>query len=180
MEDQSENFEQVLINPERLEVTKSKRHVSLYETPLRMQELEDTEYFEDRRVLVIGSGENSAFWNKKGAQTLDIDPNVDAEIVGDANKLSNISEVKEMGEIDTVVVEYVDRDPEGNKGVDLVSFVPQVYAILSEGGEIFILSASIVDLQFDDRIIGPREREMMEVLASAGFNEVVSYYGRLV
>lgn len=129
-----------------------------------------------KRMLVIGSGANTALWQNKGAKTLDIDPQWKADFVADANNL-----VKATGEnaFDIILAESVTVDPKGEKGVNFAQMVKQAIQALKPNGELYIQTATVGSLPEENWPI-PDPKAAMQIMINAGLRSVAVYRGMLV
>jgi len=129
-----------------------------------------------RQVLVIGSGPKTDNWRALGCETLDINPRVRPDLVADANKLNAVVGLETR---DTLVAECVSLDPNGKKGIDLTKFMPQAFAALKIGGQLFFVSAtSHTPSGPTGTVLNPNV--FKSLMKESGFKNIASWSGPIL
>ncbi|MFA7301485.1 MAG: hypothetical protein WC069_04200 [Candidatus Shapirobacteria bacterium] len=107
------------------------------------KEIHERGGLDGKKILVVGSGDNTEFWKCLGCVTLDIDPAVNPDFVINANMLDN-SAVE--GGYDVVYCEFLKMDPNGEDGVNLNNLLRGSLNILKDGGMV-VMESSVVDYE---------------------------------
>jgi hypothetical protein len=100
---------------------------------------------EGKTGLVIGSGGNTKEWNKKGWETLDVEPIFKTNYIGDANRLGEIVKEKRYDYIlsENVAISNSSKPPSLNNArivnsIKLESFLNNAYKILNDQGILIV------------------------------------------
>lgn len=96
-----------------------------------------------RKMLVIGSGPNTSFWQNRQAVTLDSDPSVKPDYAMNANGMVPTLDQKSF---DTIFVECVPFGDRTNNEVILEALLAQARQLLTPGGRLIIQSAIVTDM----------------------------------
>ena len=129
-----------------------------------------------KRMLVIGSGPNTQFWQNRGAETLDIDSQWQSDFTTDAN---NFTQVTGENAFDIILSECVTINPEGKKGVNFERLVQQIAKALKPNGELFIQSATFNILP-NQLVPQDQVRGTISLLSAAKFQRIAVFLGELI
>jgi len=120
-----------------------------------------------KRGIVLGSGQNSEDWRRRGWNALDINPTAGADFTVDVN---NMSEVVPAGSQDFLYAEHLRFHPGGNERAGWGRLPQQANLALKEGGLLTVRTANIEGES--DATVPPREY-FTNTLAEHGFDVVV-------
>jgi hypothetical protein len=133
----------------------------------------------EKRMLVVGAGENTQFWKRKGACTLDVDPTCNPDLVADANIMSEDLGVQKSGPFDIVLAEIIKFDPHGKDGVTMVNLASQTFDVLGNGGILIIETATFDDTKFLGSAKVPTPKDALSILANIGFVDAAFHRGEV-
>jgi SAM-dependent methyltransferase len=131
---------------------------------------------EGKQGTVVGSGINTEQWKAKGWKTLDIDPKHRADMIHDANTMTEILPPESQ---DFIYAELINMDPMGLKGASPARLLQQFNKVLKPDGKLIIKTAHI-EGESDSTL--PNRNKYIELLKKHGFTGVaelgpIEHYG---
>ena len=121
-----------------------------------------------KRGIVLGSGDNTDLWKKKGWKTLDVKPTSKVDFVADAN---NLEKVIAPSSQDFLLAEYISFDLTGKKGVIAKNLIEQSNKVLKIGGILIIETGHHEGWPWPDPL--PNKTDFANLMANNGFQTVL-------
>lgn len=121
--------------------------------------------------IVLGSGENTADWRKRGWDTMDLQAEYQADLTGHAEALSSI-DATHKGQRDYVLAENISFEPAGIEGIDTKALIRAMNQALKTGGIGVIRTVDVIGGRDKEHNTIPGHLEFIALLQQQGFDVV--------